>query len=85
MVEVARRLGVPAYLVPDVTEFDESWLEGVSVVGLSAGASAPEILVDQVLERLADFGYRDIEIEQVAQEDVVFHPPTHLIDTAKAG
>ncbi|WP_149551475.1 4-hydroxy-3-methylbut-2-enyl diphosphate reductase [Streptomyces marokkonensis] len=85
MVEVARRFGVPAYLVPDVTEFDESWLEGVSVVGLSAGASAPEILVDQVLERLAEFGYRDIEIEQVAQEDVVFHPPTHLIDTAKAG
>ncbi|MFI9612468.1 4-hydroxy-3-methylbut-2-enyl diphosphate reductase [Streptomyces sp. NPDC052023] len=85
MVEVAQRFGIPAYLVPDVTEFDENWLDGVSVIGLSAGASAPEILVDQVLERLADFGYRDIEIEQVAQEDVVFHPPTHLIETAKAG
>ncbi|MFG3660766.1 4-hydroxy-3-methylbut-2-enyl diphosphate reductase [Streptomyces sp. NPDC047706] len=85
MVEVAQRFGIPAHLVPDVTEFDENWLDGVSVIGLSAGASAPEILVDQVLERLADFGYRDIEIEQVAQEDVVFHPPTHLIETAKAG
>ncbi|MDI3422889.1 4-hydroxy-3-methylbut-2-enyl diphosphate reductase [Streptomyces luteolus] len=85
MVEVAERLGVTSYLVPDVTEFDESWLEGVSVVGVSAGASAPEILVDQLIERLADFGYRDIEIEQVAQEDVVFHPPARLIQGANAG
>ncbi|MDQ8707281.1 4-hydroxy-3-methylbut-2-enyl diphosphate reductase [Streptomyces sp. LHD-70] len=85
MVEVAERLGVTSYLVPDVTEFDESWLEGVSVVGVSAGASAPEILVDQLIERLADFGYSDIEIEQVAQEDVVFHPPARLIQGANAG
>ncbi|MHC0433577.1 4-hydroxy-3-methylbut-2-enyl diphosphate reductase [Streptomyces sp. O3] len=85
MVEVAERLGVTSHLVPDVTEFDESWLEGVSVVGVSAGASAPEILVDQLIERLADFGYRDIEIEQVAQEDVVFHPPARLIEPANAG
>ena len=85
MVEVAERLGVTSYLVPDVTEFDESWLDGVSVIGVSAGASAPEILVDQLIERLADFGYRDIEIEQVAQEDVVFHPPARLVESANAG
>lgn len=85
MVEVSRRLGTPAHLVPDVTEFDESWLEGVHTVGVSAGASAPEILVEQLLERLAEFGFSDVEIEQVAQEDVVFHPPARLTDTAHAG
>lgn len=85
MVEVSRRLGTPSHLVPDVTEFDESWLEGVHTVGVSAGASAPEILVEQLLDRLAEFGFSDVEIEQVAQEDVVFHPPARLTDPAPAG
>ena len=85
MVEVARRLGTPAHLVPDVTEFDESWIEGVNTIGVSAGASAPEILVEELLNRLAGFGFSDVEIEQVAQEDVVFHPPARLTDPAPAG
>lgn len=85
MVEVSERLGTPAHLVPDVTEFDESWIEGVHTVGVSAGASAPEILVEQLLDRLAESGFSDIEIEQVAQEDVVFHPPARLTDPASAG
>ncbi|MER5769511.1 4-hydroxy-3-methylbut-2-enyl diphosphate reductase [Streptomyces sp. NPDC001985] len=85
MVEVAARLGTPAYLVPDVTEFDESWLEGVETVGVSAGASAPEILVEELLEKLAECGYSDVELEQVAQEDIVFHPPARLVDPAPAG
>ncbi|MFJ6175694.1 4-hydroxy-3-methylbut-2-enyl diphosphate reductase [Streptomyces bacillaris] len=80
MVEVAQRLGTPAHLVPDVTEFQEEWLEGVGTIGVSAGASAPEILVDQLLEKLAEFGYEDIEIERVAEENIVFHPPARLTD-----
>ncbi|WP_200309248.1 4-hydroxy-3-methylbut-2-enyl diphosphate reductase [Streptomyces adelaidensis] len=78
MVEVARRLGSRAELVPDVTHFDPTWLAGVSTVGVSAGASAPEILVDQLLDRLAELGYADISVERVATEDIVFSPPTRL-------
>ncbi|GLF99413.1 4-hydroxy-3-methylbut-2-enyl diphosphate reductase [Streptomyces yaizuensis] len=84
MVEVAARMGTAAHLVPDVTEFDESWLEGVTTVGVSAGASAPEILVEEVLAKLAEFGYEDVVLEQVAQEDIVFHPPARLADPAAA-
>ncbi|ALG09328.1 4-hydroxy-3-methylbut-2-enyl diphosphate reductase [Kibdelosporangium phytohabitans] len=78
MVEVAERLGTSSYLVPDVTEFDESWLAGVGTIAVSAGASAPEILVEQLLDRLAELGYADVELEQVAEENIVFSPPARL-------
>ncbi|ATL86017.1 4-hydroxy-3-methylbut-2-enyl diphosphate reductase [Streptomyces malaysiensis] len=82
MVEVARRLGGRAELVPDVTHFDPMWLADVSTVGVSAGASAPEILVDQLLERLAELGYADTSVERVATEDIVFSPPARLTGVA---
>ncbi|WP_338682096.1 4-hydroxy-3-methylbut-2-enyl diphosphate reductase [Streptomyces acidiscabies] len=84
MVEVARRLGVKAELVPDVSHFDAAWLTGVRTVGVSAGASAPEILVDQLLDRLAGLGYADTVVERVATEDVVFSPPARLTGAAQA-
>ncbi|KND28707.1 4-hydroxy-3-methylbut-2-enyl diphosphate reductase [Streptomyces acidiscabies] len=84
MVEVARRLGVKAELVPDVSHFDAAWLVGVRTVGVSAGASAPEILVDQLLDRLAGLGYADTTVERVATEDVVFSPPARLTGAADA-
>ncbi|MCL7382277.1 4-hydroxy-3-methylbut-2-enyl diphosphate reductase [Streptomyces sp. 35G-GA-8] len=82
MVEVARRLGGRAELVPDVTHFDPAWLAGASTVGVSAGASAPEILVAQLLDRLAELGYADTSVERVATEDIVFSPPTRLTGVA---
>ncbi|GAB3476658.1 4-hydroxy-3-methylbut-2-enyl diphosphate reductase [Amycolatopsis cihanbeyliensis] len=85
MVELAERLGTAAYLVPDVTKFDNMWLEGVQTVGVSAGASAPEILVEELLDKLAESGYSNLEIEQVATEDVVFTPPAKLTRSATAG
>ncbi|GLW66957.1 4-hydroxy-3-methylbut-2-enyl diphosphate reductase 2 [Actinomadura rubrobrunea] len=78
MVEVARGAGVPAHLVPDVGELDEDWLDGVRAVGVSAGASAPEILVDQLLDRLAELGYTEIDLETTATENVVFNIPAGL-------
>ncbi|MEW2305596.1 4-hydroxy-3-methylbut-2-enyl diphosphate reductase [Streptomyces sp. NPDC006655] len=84
MVEVARRLGGRAELVPDVTRFDPAWLDGVSTVGVSAGASAPEILVDELLDRLAELGYEDRAVERVATEDIVFSPPARLTGAADA-
>jgi 4-hydroxy-3-methylbut-2-enyl diphosphate reductase len=78
MVEVARKAGTPAYLVPDVRDLDPSWLEGAETVGISSGASAPEVLVDALLERLADLGFKDVELQEVTQEDVTFSLPTWL-------
>lgn len=78
MVEVARSLGVPAYLVPEAEALDEGWLDGVRTVGVSSGASAPEVLVEELLGRLGRLGYLEIETARTAVEDVVFKPPAQL-------
>lgn len=78
MVEVALLEGTAAYLVPDVTELDVSWLEAVRTIGVSAGASAPELLVDQLLERLDELGYHDVELSVTTKEDIVFQLPSGL-------
>jgi 4-hydroxy-3-methylbut-2-enyl diphosphate reductase len=84
MVEVARGMGVEAYLVPDETQLDPAWLEGVETVGVSSGASAPEVLVERVLERLVGLGYDQIETRTVTTEDVTFSLPTWLREEAGA-
>ncbi|MDG4809548.1 4-hydroxy-3-methylbut-2-enyl diphosphate reductase [Micromonospora sp. WMMD1120] len=84
MVEVARNTGAAAHLVPEVADLREEWLRDVSVVGVSAGASAPEILVEQLLDRLAEHGFRDLELEQTAVENVVFGLPSSLTNGESA-
>ncbi|MHC0432827.1 4-hydroxy-3-methylbut-2-enyl diphosphate reductase [Streptomyces sp. O3] len=84
MVEVVRGLGTAAHLVPEVADLRSEWLEGVESIGISAGASAPEILVEQVLDRLAEFGYVDLEIEQSAVENQVFGLPASLTENAES-
>lgn len=79
MTEVARQAGVPAaYLVDNAGEIDETWLEGVTTVGLSSGASAPEVLVDGVLHWLAERGYRDVEVVTTVDESITFALPHEL-------
>jgi 4-hydroxy-3-methylbut-2-enyl diphosphate reductase len=78
MVEVAKVAGTPAYLVPDETHLDPSWLEGAETVGVSSGASAPEVLVDRLLGRLAEFGFDQVETKTVTTEDVTFSLPPWL-------
>ena len=78
MVEVARAAGAAAELLPDATELRPEWLTGVRTVGVSAGASTPEVLVEQVIERLGTLGFTDIETEVAATETVVFTPPPGL-------
>ena len=80
MVEVARAAGTPAYLVPDESNLQPEWLEGAETVGVSSGASAPEVLVDRLLARLKDFGFEDVEIHEVTTEDVTFSLPPWLRD-----
>ncbi|WP_435834987.1 4-hydroxy-3-methylbut-2-enyl diphosphate reductase [Streptomyces antibioticus] len=82
MVEVARDAGTPAHLVPSPDDLDESWLDGVDSVGVSAGASAPGSLVSGLLRRLAALGYATVEIERTATEDIVFGLPCQLKGTA---
>ncbi len=78
MVEVAVKAGTQAYLVPDETHLEERWLEGVEVVGVSSGASAPEVLVERLLARLAALGYDTVETKEVTSEDVTFSLPPWL-------
>jgi 4-hydroxy-3-methylbut-2-enyl diphosphate reductase len=75
LAEVARERGTPGYLVDDETEVDPAWLEGANVVGLTSGASAPEHLVERMLEWLAARGFDDVEQVSVAEEGVRFSLP----------
>jgi 4-hydroxy-3-methylbut-2-en-1-yl diphosphate reductase len=78
LVEVARDMGTPAHLVPDETHLDPAWLDGVETVGVSSGASAPEVLVDRLLAKLAEFGYGTVETREVTTEDITFSLPPWL-------
>ena len=84
MVEVARTMGTEAHLVPDESYLDPAWLEGVETIGVSSGASAPEVLVDRLLEKLATFGFSDVETKEVTVEDVTFSLPPWLREQAAA-
>ncbi|MCP2245034.1 4-hydroxy-3-methylbut-2-enyl diphosphate reductase [Lentzea aerocolonigenes] len=75
MVELAARTGTPAYLVDDASEIDPAWLAGVSAVGLSAGASAPPELVDEVMEALRALGPVEISTHTAATETIAFTLP----------
>ncbi|MFI9383912.1 4-hydroxy-3-methylbut-2-enyl diphosphate reductase [Kutzneria sp. NPDC052558] len=76
LVEVARRMGTPAYLVDDVSGISEKWLAGVRVVGLTAGASAPPQLVDDVVHWLRRFGPVRVEERETARETITFGLPS---------
>jgi 4-hydroxy-3-methylbut-2-enyl diphosphate reductase len=79
LVEVALQAGAKAsYLVDFADELDEAWLEGVATVGVTSGASVPEILVEGVLEWLAERGYGDVEIVKSADEHIAFTLPKEL-------
>ncbi|HZQ88835.1 MAG TPA: 4-hydroxy-3-methylbut-2-enyl diphosphate reductase [Gaiellaceae bacterium] len=78
LVEVARAAGVRAHLVDDASEIDTRWLEGVAVVGVTSGASAPERLVRGVCEWFRDRGVRDVAEFRSAYEDVAFRLPVEL-------
>jgi 4-hydroxy-3-methylbut-2-en-1-yl diphosphate reductase len=78
LVEVAKRAGVASRLIEDVNDIDAAWLGDVKSVGLTAGASAPEILVEQVSQRLASLGYTNQRDLDLIREDVRFTLPPEL-------
>ena len=84
LVEVANRSGVKAQLIDSALDIDMEWLEGVKRVGLTAGASAPEVLVEQVCQRLAELGFTDQRDMELIREDVRFTLPPELATISAA-
>ena len=78
LVEVARANGVPAHLIDDETDIDESWLDGAETVGLTSGASAPEKLVERVCDWFRGRGVDDISAHRLVDEGVEFRLPVEL-------
>jgi 4-hydroxy-3-methylbut-2-en-1-yl diphosphate reductase len=78
MVEVAKQHGARSYLIEDPSQIDDEWLEGVETVGLSSSASAPEWIVESVLEHLKTFGPAVVEEVRVIDEDVRFPLPREV-------
>jgi 4-hydroxy-3-methylbut-2-enyl diphosphate reductase len=76
--EVAERFGVRSYLVDSADDVDSAWLEGCARVGVTAGASAPELLVQQLLDRLKQLGARSVRPLKGVEEGVVFPMPRGL-------
>lgn len=80
LVELASARGIPAYLVESAGDIDPAWLAGVRTVGVTAGASAPEVLVERVIERLRALAPEDFSLDSLphVDEGVVFQLPAEL-------
>ncbi len=83
LVEVGRSRSVQAHLVEDETGIDPAWLAGIETVGISAGASTPEELVQRVLSRLRDLGATDVRTHLTVEEKVIFNLPPELAGSRK--
>lgn len=79
LCEVARQAGRPAYLIDDATDIDPAWLEGHPRVGVTAGASAPEVLVRKVVERLQALGTSTLSTQEGIQENTQFRLPDEVL------
>ena len=78
LVEVGENLGVPGHLIDDKSQLEADWFAGVARVAVTAGASAPEVLVRGIVDHLARFGFSRVEEVEVIEEDVSFPLPAEL-------
>ncbi|PHM71112.1 4-hydroxy-3-methylbut-2-enyl diphosphate reductase [Xenorhabdus kozodoii] len=78
LAELAQRVGKPAYLIDSADDIQQAWVTGMSAVGVTAGASAPDILVQQVIERLKTFGAKTVNELHGREENIVFEVPKEL-------
>jgi len=76
--EIGTEMGMDSYLIDDASALKAEWLEGVNRIGVTAGASAPEILVDRLISALGDNGYNTIELLDGIHENVQFNIPMEL-------
>jgi 4-hydroxy-3-methylbut-2-enyl diphosphate reductase len=80
LVEVCEGSGVPAYLIDDYREVKAEWLENVRTIAITAGASAPENLVQEVIESLQkQYGFNELDEVTLKDEDVRFSLPSELV------
>ena len=84
LMEVARAYGVESHRIADAAEIDPAWLEGKTSIGLTSGASTPEIKVSEVLDYLRERGSLDVREVEVIEENVTFLLPKELRGLAKA-
>ena len=78
LMELSQKKGVPAYLIDNVSEIQREWLQNRTNIGVTAGASAPEVLVEEVLEQLREWGIENVVEASGKREDVVFSLPRAL-------
>jgi 4-hydroxy-3-methylbut-2-enyl diphosphate reductase len=81
--EVADKMGTPAYMIDNASQIDPAWLDGKLRVGVTAGASAPEVLVQAVIDRLKELGVRSVRPLEGVEENVTFPLPKGLDGTPK--
>lgn len=79
--EVAQKMGAAAYMIDNAAAIDPAWLEGISRIGVTAGASAPEVLVGEVIDRLKLMGAKSVRALDGALENVTFPMPKGLNST----
>jgi 4-hydroxy-3-methylbut-2-enyl diphosphate reductase len=80
--EIGEEMGVPSYLIDDASALDPEWLADVDSIGVTAGASAPEDLVQELIARLRDFGELRLEVLDGIKENVYFKLPEQLREIA---
>lgn len=82
--EVAQKKGAAAYMVDNASQIDPGWLQGKRRIGVTAGASAPEVLVQAVIDRLREHGAQSVRVLEGVEEHVTFPLPKGLSGTAAA-
>jgi 4-hydroxy-3-methylbut-2-en-1-yl diphosphate reductase len=84
LVEVSRNLSTRSHLIENAGSIDPEWLEGVNTVALTAGASAPEVLVEEVVKYLQQIGFGSVEEVEVMPENVRFGLPPEIVQAIAA-
>ena len=84
LVEVARNLGTNAHLIDSYKDIKPDWLESVKTISLTAGASAPECLVEEVVKFLATKGFDNVQELEVMPENVRFGLPPEIVEAIAA-
>ncbi|MCE5315855.1 MAG: 4-hydroxy-3-methylbut-2-enyl diphosphate reductase [Parachlamydia sp.] len=82
--EVASKRSIPSYLINNASEIDPAWMQNVATIGLTAGASTPETIVQDCIQRLIALGVKEVEDVVYTNEDVVFQLPKPIVTAVAA-